>query len=131
MSHLVETTTNFTNEDYITSALTKMEVNMSMIRTCIQKEAITDYYGHKSNKKANLIVKKGAIRGTHSEVGFEKMENGTYNVHYDGMDRNWMQQLTQSYSQVIVEDQLEQQGFSLNNIENKNGDMVLNFIRWR
>lgn len=131
MSHLVETTTNFTRESYIKGALKKMGVNETFISTYRDKQAIRDYYGNVSNKKANLIVKKGAISGTHSDVGFEQMENGTYKVHYDGMDKNWMQQLTQSYSQVVVEDQLDQQGFSLEKVENTTGEMVMNFIRWR
>lgn len=132
MSHLVETTTNFTSEKYILSALQKMGVNMSLVSTSSQKQHLTDYYGRKSNRQANIIVQKRGIPGSHSDVGFELMEDGKYRVHKDSMDGNrWMNKLTQSYSHSVVEDQLENQGFSLNKIETEGQELVLNFTRWK
>ena len=132
MSHLVETTTNFTNEDYLINGLKKMGVNMSLVNTYSEKQQITDYYGKQSNRKANIVVKRNATSSIHSDVGFEKMEDGTYRVHYDNMDGNrFMEKLTQSYSQVAVEDVLENQGFSLNSTEVIGGNQQLIFSRWK
>jgi len=130
MSHLVETTTNFTKEEYITGALKKMGISSFQVYS--EKTNIADYYGKTSNKKANIVVKKGSARGIHSDVGFEKMENGTYKVHHDGMDSHqFMEKLTQSYSQVAVEEVLENQGFSLNSTEVIGGNQQLIFNRWK
>jgi len=131
MSHLVEAKTEMRHENHILNALKKIGVNMSMVNTYSTPQRMNNYYGKMSDRKANIIVRKGAMRGAHADVGFVKMEDGTYRMHKDSLD-SWGKNLTQAYSHSVVEEELTNQGFSLNNIENKaTGELVLNFTRWK
>jgi hypothetical protein len=100
-----------------------------------EKVQLKGYGGRLQSNRANIVVQGrsgGADRMTSPryDIGFEKREDGTYNVHLESddyqFDADWRKKLQQNYTRAVVTEQAEMQGlFITEDYVNEEGEIML------
>jgi hypothetical protein len=89
-------------------------------------------YDARAKKKAHLVIKKGDVAKAmsttgYNDIGFERLEDGNYSMHYDPMD--WPNQkreaLVQSYAEKVATRKLKAQGYTVKKETLQDGSVKL------
>lgn len=69
-------------------------------------------------QSAELIVRKEHVGEASNDIGFRRLDDGTFEAVISDFDRatfnlNWLQQLSQRYAYHVATEQLRTQGFEL------------------
>lgn len=120
MSHFVKITTEITDCDALVRALTRMGYK-NAIEFCKEAKRLKDYWGNLGQLQGNVILHRESI-GSHADIGFEKMKDGTYAVHIDSYDKEsqhngkfdsvWQSKLTTLYGVEKAKSELEKRHLS-------------------
>lgn len=89
--------------------------------------------GVDSSRKANIRIKgngwsgQNYVGGLSTDLGFERMEDGTYVIHMDNAKfrGDWQRKLMQQYSKAIIQEVSEEQGFFLEEETEENGEIFI------
>ena len=117
MSHHVQFKSQFTDREALIRALCRVEHPVrgshwtrNSIELHDQAQILNDWRGDCTANKGNVIVRRQNIDRLSTDLGFELTKEGTYNVHIDEAQKNWVTRLTTYYNVEKTKMELDQRG---------------------
>lgn len=102
MSEFCIIETQISNQQCLEKALTDLQLDFEVHEDPV---SLRNYMGHQlDNRRGHIIVRKEQLNGViRSDIGFERMEDGTFRVHcadmaYQGEFINELEDLVQRYT---------------------------------
>jgi len=83
MSEYHSVVIEMTNQEAIIEALQEMGYNPQIHVIPVKLQG---YMGDYRNQKAHIVIPKSQISSASNDIGFEKMENGSYKIHISEYD---------------------------------------------
>ncbi|MBP8251668.1 MAG: DUF1257 domain-containing protein [Herpetosiphon sp.] len=125
MSHYSRVTTKIVRRDLLIKALNDM--GYGVVEQHDQPQPLVGYRGDQRADRAHIIVRRQHISYYSNDLGFLQMPDGTFQAIISDYDKRhffpetWLHRLMQAYSGHVVADQMEAQGFVLDQEYRENG----------
>lgn len=122
MSHYTEVQTRIRDQACLIAALQALGFqNVEVSDTPIQ---LKGYRGDTRTQKANIRIKGSAwgrdneVGGASNDLGWEKMQDGTFRFHVSDYDshkygREWQNKLTKTYAEEVIRKTVRPTGFTM------------------
>jgi len=124
LSHYTRVTTKITRRSALVKALQQMGFKKHMIEVSDTAMNLKGYQGDtREGKIAHVRIKghgwgssQNYVGGLSNDLGFERMEDGSYAFHVSDYDvgsynDNWQKKLLKEYGRAVVGEISEEQGF--------------------
>ena len=135
MSHFTNVQSSMTRESCIIKALIAMGFKQSVIEVSSDtKMQLKGYSGTIDNsRQANIRIKgngwsgQNHVGGLSTDLGFERMQDGTYAIHMDNarFRGDWKQRLMQQYSKAVIQEVSEEQNFFIEEEIEEDGKILI------
>jgi hypothetical protein len=101
-----------------------------------EKKHLRGYGGDTRKQTANIRIKgsgwsgQNYVGGASNDLGFEKLEDGTYGFHVSEYDsgrynQKWIDKFTKAYSREVVGEICQENCFNIESEEETDGELVL------
>jgi hypothetical protein len=87
MSHYSKVKTKIKNKDSLVAALCDLGFTKSQIEVHDEAVALEGYEGRFRKEKANIIIRRRHVGGAANDIGFVRMQDGTYQAIISDYDR--------------------------------------------
>ncbi|NIM17586.1 MAG: DUF1257 domain-containing protein [Candidatus Aminicenantes bacterium] len=116
MSHFSTLKTRLLSGPYLVKALKDLGYAHVEVHETPQK--LVGFFGFKTRKTAEIIIRKKHVTGLMGDVGFKKGNTGSYDLlviqeDQEKLNDRWLGQLKQRYAYHVAMDTLINQGFFL------------------
>lgn len=125
MSHYTRMATRITRKECLIKALKSMGFQEHMIESSETPLPLKGYSGDiRAGKQCHVRIKGSGWRGQNhvggasNDLGWERMEDGTYALHVSDYDRihsrygtKWQKKLMQEYSREVIKEVVDEQSF--------------------
>jgi len=112
----------------LSTALQYMGFKSHMIETSEELMELKGYAGDMRSQKAHVRIKGAGWRGQNyvggasNDLGWERNEDGSLSFHVSDYDRTkhnsaWQDKLAQQYSRAVIEEQVTENGWELEQVE--------------
>lgn len=138
MSHYTRVKTKITNKNAIVAALKKMGFKDHMIEIFDTPQKLKGYGGDARTQLAHIRIKgsgwgynQNYVGGASNDLGFERMDDGTYAFHVSDYDRGkygqkWQNKFLQQYGKSVIEEVVEAHpGFIIENEHEEGGELFI------
>lgn len=147
MSHYSRIRSKMKKRSALVKALQDLGFKEDQIEVHDEAVNLYGYQGDVRNDKANIVIRRKHVGGSSNDIGFVRLEDGTYEAIISDFDRTngqsrknkrtqktqgysgkWMELLNQRYSFRVIEEQANMDGFSLEERE-ENGEILVEATR--
>ncbi len=147
MSHYSRIRSKMKRRSALVKALMDLGLQESQIEIHEDAVNLQGYQGDTRSQKANIIIRRRNVGGASNDIGFVRLEDGTYEAivsDYDkangashkndltkqtkGYSGKWMELLSQRYSFRVIEEEAGIAGFSLDE-RWENGEIIVEATR--
>jgi hypothetical protein len=103
---------DISSEEAIIAGLLDMGLLRSEIRVSEKAENLQGYHGDRRVQRANITVPRATVNrrfsgGSSNDLGFEKKEDGHYDIHISDYDVRWWQSREKRFKRIAVAHQAE------------------------
>jgi len=120
MSEYTVVDVEFKDEELLIKSLEKMGVHPEIHKEPVE---LATFYDTEVKPKAHIVVRKGDVV-SFGDAGFERKENGSYQLHIDDMDQHRFKlgKIKQYYSEGMIEKEVKKRSqFSIKKRTENNG----------
>lgn len=147
MSHYSRIRSKMKKRSALVKALKDMGFREDQIEVHDDAVNLYGYQGDVRQQKANIVIRRKHVGGAANDIGFVRMEDGTYEAIVSDYDRGngasrknelttgtrgysgkWMELLNQRYSFRVIEEQANIEGFALEE-RYENGEIIVEATR--
>lgn len=117
MSHFTQVQTQFTQAEFLLSALN--DLGFDQVEVYAQAQALFGYRGDRRPEQAHLIIRRVHLAPLSNDIGFRQTSSGTFKAiisvydRFQGYSRSWLERLSQRYAYHATRSELKQQGFTV------------------
>jgi hypothetical protein len=122
MSHFTVMNTLLKDVPALVKALN--EVGFKQVEVSEEAQPLFGYRGDRRSQTAEVIIRRKYIGPSSNDIGFKRLENGTFQAIISAYDRHkysqqWLDRVSQRYAYHVATAKLQEQGFNLIEEENQ------------
>ena len=150
MSHYTRVKTKIKNKSSLVKALQDMGFTESQIKVHDTPQQLEGYEARLRKEKAEIILPRSAVGGASNDIGFKRLDDGTFEAIISDYDRNngashknertgklkngynqeWLDKLTQRYAYQNTKENLSENGLYIISEEEVDGELILECGRY-
>lgn len=139
MSHYTKVKTKITRKSALVKALQNMGFKANAIEIHETPVPLRGYGGDTRKQVAHVRLKgagwrgENVVGGASNDLGWEKLEDGSYGFHVSNYDRGkynegWQKKLAQQYSKEVIKEVAEENGFYIESETTEDGEILIEAV---